>query len=335
MLTGLIAHTLFRIKEQGYVECNVAKGGPEYPVDAGRVTATVSETSFQYWSFLMIPRSYLYVPGNSATKLERATERGADALIVDLEDAVPANAKDAAREAVATWLADLEPQSPEIWVRVNPGATGLRDVAAVVGPRVRGFMLAKAESAAEVASVAELLTVSERRQGLPEGSIGIVPLLESGAAVLAARDIASAPRVVRLQVGEFDLAADLGFSVSVDEAEWTPIRTQTVLVSAAARIDPPVAPVSTNFTDLARFEASTRALGRMGFVGRACIHPAQVAVVNAVFTPSAEELERAHALVQTFDAAVAEGVGVIVGADGRMIDEAVVRMARRTIDLSR
>ena len=165
--------------------------------------------------------------------------------------------------------------------------------------------------------------------------MGIVPLLESGAAVLAARDIASAARVVRLQVGEFDLAADLGFSVSEGEAEWMPIRTQTVLVSAAAGIGPPVAPVSTNYTDLVRFEASTRALRRLGFVGRACIHPAQVAVVNAVFTPSSEELDLARALVGTFDAAVAEGVGVIVGADGRMIDEAVVRMARRTIDLSR
>lgn len=283
----------------------------------------------------MISRSYLYVPGNSATKLARSTERGADALIVDLEDAVPASGKDAAREAVATWLADLDPTGPEIWVRVNPGALGLRDVAAVVGPRVRGFMLAKTESAAEVDDVAELLTLSERRQGLAEGTTGLVPLLESGAAVLAARDIASAARVVRLQVGEFDLAADLGFTVSEDEAEWLPIRTQTVLVSAAARIGPPVAPVSTNFTDLARFEASTRALSRLGFVGRACIHPAQVAVVNAVFTPSADELARARALVQSFDAAVAEGVGVIVGADGRMIDEAVVRMARRTIDLSR
>lgn len=283
----------------------------------------------------MIPRSYLYVPGNDPAKLARSTQRGADALIVDLEDAVPADAKDRARAIVAAWLPEADSDSTEIWVRINPGALGLIDVAAVAGPALRGVMVAKTESVAELTAVDAALTAAERAQGLEPGSIGVVPLLESAAAVLAAQDIARAPRVVRLQVGEADLAADIGLTPSADESEWAAIRSQTVLISTAAGISPPVAPVSTNFRDLDAYAESTRALSRRGFVGRACIHPAQVAVANEIFTPTDEIVGDARELVRLFDEAVGQGVGVIVGPDGRMIDEAVVRQARRVIQLAR
>ena len=151
---------------------------------------------------------------------------------------------------------------------------------------------------------------------------------------LAAREIAAVPGVVRLQVGETDLAADLGF-LGVDDLAWDAIRVQTVIVSAAAGIGAPVAPVSTEFRDLDAFAASTRALAARGYVGRACIHPAQVAVANEVFMPAPDEVQRARRLVQTYDDALAEGRGVIVGDNGRMIDEAVVRNARRIIALAR
>lgn len=283
----------------------------------------------------MIPRSYLYVPGNDPAKLARATQRGADALIVDLEDAVPANAKDEARAIVAAWLPEADSDSTEIWVRINPGPLGLLDVAAVAGPNLRGVMVAKTESVAELAAVGAALSAAERSQGLPLDSIGVVPLLESAAALLVAQDIAQVDRVVRLQVGEADLAADLGFTPSADESEWSAIRSQTVVISTAAGISAPVAPVSTNFRDLDAYAESTRALSRRGFVGRACIHPAQVAVANEIFTPTDDELGRARELMRLFDDALSQGVGVIVGPDGRMIDEAVVRQARRVIGLAR
>ncbi|GAA4988904.1 hypothetical protein GCM10023205_69920 [Yinghuangia aomiensis] len=117
------------------------------------------------------------------------------------------------------------------------------------------------------------------------------------AAVLAARDIAGAPRVRRLQVGEADLCAELGVEPGTDERELLGVRSQIVPTSAAAGIEPPVAPASTNFTDLAALQASTEALRRLGYRGRACIHPAQLAVVHGVFTPSAEEVARARALL--------------------------------------
>lgn len=283
----------------------------------------------------MTPRSYLYVPGNDAAKLAKATSRGADALIVDLEDAVPAAQKDAARVEVAEWLAGLDGDGPQIWVRVNPGELGHEDAAAVVAPRLAGLVAAKTESVEDVLALSRVVRETAWDRDLEPGSIGIVPLLESAAAVLAARDIAAVDGVVRLQVGEADLAADIRLTPSADEREWAPIRAQIVLASAAARIAPPVAPVSTNFRDLDAFRASTEALARQGYLGRACIHPAQIDVVHEVFTPSVEELERARSLVAAFERAVAEGSGVLVGPDGRMVDEAVVRQARRVIELGR
>jgi len=279
-------------------------------------------------------RSHLYVPGDRPDVLAKALGRGADALIVDLEDAVAVSAKDAARAAVAEWLAGLPAAADnpvEVWVRVNPGDAALVDVEAVALPGLAGICLAKAESAAEVAAVAALLDRLEAERGIAGGSIGIAPLLESAAAVLRAAEIAQAPRVRRLQVGEADLKADTGIEPGDDERELLWVRSQVVLASAAAGIDPPVGPVSTNFRDLDALRASTEAVRRLGYRGRACIHPAQIAVVHEVFTPSSEQLDAARALIAAYDAAVAGGSGVLIGPDGRMVDEAVVRQARRLV----
>ncbi|KHL15898.1 citrate lyase subunit beta/citryl-CoA lyase [Mumia flava] len=294
----------------------------------------------------MVARSYLYVPATAGDKLAKVLQRGADAVIVDLEDAVPFPAKDGARADVVAWLEGLDgrsdvdrrpagPPDVEIWVRLNAGEPGLVDAAAVAAPRVAGVMLAKTETREEIDALDAVLTDAEQRRGLPSGSIGVVPLLESAAALLRAPAIAAGPRVVRLQVGEADLAADLGFGEDADDADWAPIRSQIVVTSAAAGISAPVAPVSTDFRDLDALAASTRALARRGYVGRACIHPAQVSVVNDVFTPSEQRLAAARALIATFDRAVEAGQGVIVGPDGRMIDEAVVRRARNLVALAR
>lgn len=283
-------------------------------------------------------RSHLYVPGDRPDVLAKAVLRGADALIIDLEDAVAAAAKVAARRTVADFLAGHRgagPDGPALWVRINPGAAGRADLQAVAGPSVEGFCLAKAESAAEVAEIAHLLDVLERERGFPAGHIGISPLLESASAVLAAREIAAAPRVVRLQVGEADLRADIGVDPGPDERELLWVRSQVVLASAAAGIEPPVGPVSTNFTDADALRTSTEALRRLGYRGRACIHPAQLAVVNEVFTPSAEEVTRARALLAAYEAAVASGEGVFVDDNGRMVDLAVVRGARRIVAVAR
>lgn len=290
----------------------------------------------------MSSRSHLYVPGDQAEKLERAADRGADALIVDLEDSVAPDAKPSARRLVARWLAsrgygDTAGRAPaEVWVRVNPVGSARPqdvrdDVAAVVGPGLAGVCLAKAQSAEEVRVLDELLAAAEDRVGMEPGSLRVSALIESARGLLAAPSIAGAPRLSRLQIGEADLGAELGIAAGPDESELAALRLQVVVASAAAGIGAPVGPVSTNFTDLEAFAAGTERLKRLGFGGRAVIHPAQIPVVHAVFTPSPEEVRQARDLVERFDAAVAAGSGVIVDECGRMVDEAVVRVARNLL----
>jgi citrate lyase subunit beta / citryl-CoA lyase len=274
-------------------------------------------------------RSYLYVPGNAADKLAKAPGRGADALIVDLEDAVPPGEKDAARHQVLAWLAEqAEGGGPETWVRVNSGPLRAADVAALAGqPGLTGLVLAKAEDAVEVASVASLLT----EHG--DTTTVLSPLLETGAAVLEAAAVARQDRVHVLQIGEVDLAGDLGLEPGPDEAELAPARAQVVMASAAAGLAPPPGPVSPVIRDLDAFRTSTRRVRRQGFVGRACIHPAQVEVVHEVFAPTPEEVERAQEVLELVAQAEARGSGVVVDGSGRMLDPAVTRAAHRVLAL--
>ncbi len=287
---------------------------------------------------MSVARSHLYVPGDKPEVLAKALGRGADALIVDLEDAVAPASKDAARTVVAQWLSGLPVAADnpvQVWIRINSGDMGHTDVRAVLSPAVTGVVAAKTESAEELVALHAVLTAMEDKLELPAGSIGVVPLLESANAVLNALSIAKAPRVQRLQVGEADLRADIGVELGADGRELLYVRSQVVLISAAAGIDPPVGPVDTNFRDTEALAESTRAVKRMGYVGRACIHPAQAAIVNEVFTPTADEVAAAKDLIARFDAAMAAGDGVCLDAQGRMVDEAVVRQARRTLSLAR
>ena len=144
--------------------------------------------------------------------------------------------------------------------------------------------------------------------------------------------------LVRFAIGLEDVAdlrADIGVDLGPDGRELLFVRSQVVLISAAAGIEPPVGPVDTNFRDLDALRESTRAIKAMGYVGRACIHPAQAGVVNEVFTPTEQEVAAAIDLIARFDAAMAAGDAVCLDAQGRMVDEAVVRQARRVVALAR
>ncbi|HUZ55119.1 MAG TPA: aldolase/citrate lyase family protein [Streptosporangiaceae bacterium] len=273
---------------------------------------------------MMIERSALYVPGDQPGKLAGARDRGADALIIDLEDAVAPDRKDVARQAAEAWLAQAPTGRARIWVRVNPGEPREAELRALAAaPALTGFCLAKAQDAAEIAGLDRLLTAlgSEAR---------LAPILESASAVLNAREIAAAPRVVRLQIGEADLRAELGIMPGPEESEMSWIRSWVVLASAAAGIGPPLAPVAADFRNADQFRASCLRLKRMGFRGRACIHPAQVALANEVFGPTAQEVAAARAVVAAFEAA---GAGAFADQAGRMVDLPVARQARRVLDL--
>jgi citrate lyase subunit beta/citryl-CoA lyase len=277
-------------------------------------------------------RSYLYVPGDQPDKLERAVRSSADAIIADLEDAVAPTAKAAARETVAGWLAGrIADSGPQIWVRVNHSQLMTEDVHVVVAPALTGLCLPKVDDPEPIKRLDELAAKSEQQAGLNPGAIAILPLLESAAGILSARAIGQAPRVTQLGLGELDLCGELGIEPSQDQSELLPIRLQVVLASAAARLDSPVGPVSTDYRDLDALRRSTQTLKRLGFGSRWAIHPAQVPVINEVFTPTASEVSAAQRLIDQHQAALDAGKGVFVDDHGRMADAAVIRAARRTL----
>ncbi len=267
-------------------------------------------------------RTYLYAPGDRPDRMTKAVAQRVDAVILDLEDGVAPSSKDLARLEVGRFLAAATSASPALLVRVN--STELRaDLAALlpVLGRIDAICLSKATTA-RLDELDELLGSAQTR---------VVALVESARGLLDAPAIAAHPRVRTLAIGEADLTAELAIRPSPDDRELLAVRSQVVVASAAAGIDPPTGPVSTEFRDLDTLRASTEALARQGFGARSCIHPDQVPVVAAVFTPSAAELDEARALVTSFDDAIGRGEGVFVGRDGRMVDEAVVRHARRLL----
>lgn len=273
-----------------------------------------------------IPRSYLFVPGDRADVLEKAADRGADALIVDLEDAVAPSSKDTARAVVAEWLGRRDRPNLPTWIRINSGADGESDIAALAGAELDGMMIPKARSAD---GVREWQGRLERAQL----SSRLLVLVETANAVRELDGIASIPGVTQLMIGEADLGAELG--ITPDHAVWDSLRVDVVVASAAAGISPPIGPVDPDFSDTGRIEAETRHLHGMGFVSRAVIHPAQIAPVHRALTPSPEEVDEARRTVAEHERALASGRGAYVDSEGAMIDEAMVRRARHVLATAR
>jgi citrate lyase subunit beta/citryl-CoA lyase len=283
----------------------------------------------------MTARSYLFVPGDRPDMLTKAGQRGADAVIADLEDAVAPAGKVAARATVVAWLNDLAEPGFEPWVRINP-TTELRDgdLAAVLLPQVYGIMVPKVRSVEELLAVGDLLGRLESAAGRSASEVKLLPIIETVPGLLAVAALARAPRVHQLMIGEFDLGAELGIDPTYEPA-LIPLRMQVVVASAAAGIEPPLGPVSADFQDLDSLRDETRRLVRLGFGSRPAIHPAQVPVFNEVMTPAPEEAKRAGRLVSLYEQALAEGRGAVTDDEGHMVDEAVVKVARRVLETAR
>lgn len=281
----------------------------------------------------MMVRSWLYVPGDRPERFDKAVAKGADAIVLDLEDAVSLDHKIEARSLVADWVRNGDHGRVQVWVRVNQGPMGVEDTAAVALPGLMGICVPKVDDPSELTEIDSVLTESEQRLGLPSGHWPLIPLIESAVGITRLSSIVRVPRVIQLQVGEVDLAADLGLGGDVD-LHLAPVRNRIVIESIAAGIAAPVGPVSTEFRDLEAFRSSTRTVIDQGFIGRACIHPDQVTIVNTMCTPSSEEAQEAQDLLDRMQAAVRQGSGIALDAKGRMIDEASARSARRTIALA-
>jgi citrate lyase subunit beta/citryl-CoA lyase len=271
-------------------------------------------------------RSYLYVPGSDQRRIEKALASEADAVILDLEDAVAPNRKEEARTTVAEVLRS-EHEKP-VFVRINAPDSVLaeEDVEAVAGPRLAGLRLPKTESPESVRRVAQWLDKLGCEAGLQ-------CLIESALGLEFAFEIARAhEKVVGMSLGEADLAADLGVR---GDAGLLYARSRLVAATRAAGLPGPVQSVYTNVRDAEGLRRSTMEGKNMGFVGRSAIHPAQIEVINEVFTPTEEEIAEAKDLLARLEESTGTGTGAFALEDGRFVDEAVVGSARLTLALAR
>ncbi len=256
-------------------------------------------------------RSLLFVPADRPDRFDKACASGADAVIIDLEDAVAPQNKAAARASLADWLTPAR----EVLVRVNaPGSQWFADDMALTRlPGVQGVVLPKAERAEDVAAVVQAC------------SAGVLPLIETARGVREAEAIASVPGVRRLLFGSIDLQLDLGIQGDGDELLF--FRSQLVLVSRLAGIAAPIDGVSTVIDDLPRLRSDAQRARSLGFGGKLCIHPRQVQTVNQAFLPGADELMWARRVLT----AAAASRGAAVQLDGQMIDRPVVLRAEAIV----
>lgn len=273
----------------------------------------------------------MFTPGNHPRRVEKVFTLDADAVILDLEDAVALSEKEATRATVVEAL--RQPRDVRAYVRVNDLATPFcfNDFVAVTGPWLDGIMLPKVETPAQIETADWLLGNLERTQGMQAGSIDLLPIVETGLGLANARAIAAArPRVKRLSFGAADFCKDMGMRWTAEEAELTPARAEIVLASRIAGIEPPLDSVWIAIKDSDGLVASAQRVKDLGYQGKLCIHPDQIGAVNDVFTPTDEEAAFAEKVVAAFETAEAAGEAAIQ-VDGRMIDYPVVEEARRTL----
>lgn len=289
---------------------------------------------------MALNRSFLFAPGNVARRVEKALTLEADAVIVDLEDSVATSDKAATRKLVAEALS--RPRRGRGYVRVNAASTPFchADLVETIHKGVEGVVLPKVESAGELHAIDWLLTNLERERGIAEGSIDLMPQIETAAGVQRIERIVQAKhlrhykspwRVKRVTFGAGDYANDLGLSPSLDEPELAEARARIVMISRAAGLQNPI---DSPWFHLKESEAFRRALERSrrgGFQGRLCIHPDQIGPVNAAYTPSAEELAKAERIVAAFKEAEAKGAAAIQ-LDGQMIDYPIVYRAQSILE---
>ena len=276
-------------------------------------------------------RSFLFAPGNHARRVEKALTLAADAVILDLEDAVAVAEKPAARQAVLAALA--RPRRCRFYVRVNAMGTewGYADLVGVVVAGVDGIVLPKLESADEIKAADWLIGALERQNHLPAGGIDLLPIVETAAGFTNLETIARAKtRVRRLAFGAGDFTLDLGITWSRDELELLPYRSAFVVVSRSAGLEAPIDTVWVDLKDAEGFAQSSVRARALGFQGKMCIHPDQVPVANRTFSPDEQTVAQARRVIAAFDQAEAQGQASIQ-LDGRFIDYPIVHAARRVV----
>jgi citrate lyase subunit beta / citryl-CoA lyase len=281
---------------------------------------------------LPVWRSMLFVPVTARRFVDGAARRGADAIILDLEDAVAASEKDRARTLVPEAAQIVSRGGADVVVRLNrPLRMTVRDLEAVIGPHVQAVALPKAESAQHVQLVSEIIDELEAERGIAVGTTKMLAMVETCSAFFHINEIAAAsPRLVALNLGAEDFATAAGM---LPEPEGLFMPKQMCVFAARAAGIMPMGFVGTvaDFSDLEGFRATVQRSRRLGFVGASVIHPSQIAILNEEFRASPAEIEHATRVVAAYDKALVEGVGAVT-VDGRMIDVPIVDRAKALLE---
>ena len=279
-------------------------------------------------------RSMLYVPATSEKFIEKAHERGADAIKIDLEDAVALAEKARARTLVRSAAKTVARGGADVLVRVNrPLRMAVDDLEASVWPEVHGLVLPKVESADHIGFLAEIITELEDERDMQRGHIKLMALIETPRGYSNVRDIAnSSERLSAIALGQEDFSAEMGMV----EPEGMSLLSYYQTVQVAAR-EAGILPIGypgsiAEFTDLELFKSNALIARKLGFDGGACIHPKQVPILNEAFTPTDDEIDRSERMVAAYDAAMAAGDGA-VAFEGKMIDVPVVARAERILSI--
>jgi citrate lyase subunit beta / citryl-CoA lyase len=273
------------------------------------------------------PRSFLFVPGDQEAKMAKAGSFGADALILDLEDAVAVDQKAAARQHVHQAL--VREAGVDVFVRVNPAGTPWHedDIRSVVCVGLRGVVLPKTESAGVVADVDRRIREAEVAAGLGPGTVELMVLVETAAGVLHAQEIAAAAsRVAFVAFGAHDFARDVDLRLTPSGEELL-VPRMVVVMAARATGRTPVDTVFADLRDTAGFAEDCRRARNLGFAGKMGIHPSQVATIHLHFSPTRKELDDARRVVEAFDRAEAEGLAAIA-VDGKLVDYPIAAQKR-------
>lgn len=282
-------------------------------------------------------RSALFVPAQRAEFLRKADDRGADAVILDLEDAVAESGKETARRNSAEWLTDRQRGvGPWAMARVNTGVVEdlERDIAAVVHDSLLAVLVPKIKSPDDVRLVADLLSWHEGRAGIPRGQTIIWPIIETAMAVRRVDEIACASSRIEFMGGgtsrDGDLARSVGFEWTPEGLETLAIRSEVLVAARAAGVQHPMTGLVAGLADSEEVRAFAESSRRLGYMGMMVIHPAQVAVVNEVFTLTRERIDDARRVIDALGHAAEEGIGA-VEHDGRMIDGAMAQTAHKVL----
>lgn len=280
-------------------------------------------------------RSFIFVPGNRDNMLDRARNFAADVVMVDLEDSVPPGEKTAARDMAKEWVPTLRHEGQRVMVRVNSLDTGLTrsELEAVVSPDLYGISLGKVESVWNIKDVDRMLSAIEPLAGVEQGSTKISAWIETASALVDARDIGTAsPRVISLSFGAEDFTNDMGIERSDTGEEVQAPRSLVPIAARAANVASLDSPFVL-FQDPDALRADAQRARRMGYTGKHAIHPAQLEIINEVFSPSAEEIAYARKIMEAWGEAEAAGRGSLA-MDGRMVDVPVVKRAQNLLSFA-